>query len=615
MKDIHAYSYVRFSSPQQGKGDSSRRQLALSDGWSKRTGIPIDTMLNMRDLGRSAWTGQHLTPQAALGQFIEAIKTGRVKRGSYLLVESLDRLSRQNVTDALPLFLDLLNMGITVVTLLPPEEVFTKASVDKQPYSLMGALASFIRANEESRVKSQRVAERWANNRKRLSERRLTRTIPSWLTIKNDKFEVKPDAEKTIELIFRKTLDGMGSYALVRYLHKHKIKNLGTSPKWNCTYIHRLLTSRAILGEFQPYTRTNHKRQPAGDPVPNYYPPVKSVVKYFDRVQEVLATCVNWHGKAGRWGAANLFTGILTDANNGENLVLRAKTKKRRLVNIGAESGLSDQPNISFLYDQWEEWFLRLLYCLKPSDILPPEPQHDEIAEELDKTEAALAKTGNRLRELTKSLTETDTNPAELLEAIATLKARQKKQTEQRDQIKALSTRSSTQLTDTTDIVGLLEKCSSEEKEALRPRLKLQIARLVKSIKATIYDAPRTTDCPRLRVMAADVTFYTGVIQQMYVGVARCARRGGRNDMVFANYFFGKEGLDLRTIADTSLDDLIKLARLLYKQKMDTTDNRLPVTEDSWKWGIIPLNIVMQLAPSKRKAKIEPPKTTGKKAK
>lgn len=47
-----------------------------------------------------------------LGAFIKAIETGRVKEGSYLLVESLDRLSHKDVIDAPDLFLKIIRAGI-----------------------------------------------------------------------------------------------------------------------------------------------------------------------------------------------------------------------------------------------------------------------------------------------------------------------------------------------------------------------------------------------------------------------------------------------------------------------------------------------------------------------
>ena len=88
-----AYSYIRFSTPEQEKGDSQRRQLDLSTRYAQENGLELDTTLKLKDLGLSAYHKTNLE-KGALGAFLSAISDGRVEPGSYLLVESLDRLSR-----------------------------------------------------------------------------------------------------------------------------------------------------------------------------------------------------------------------------------------------------------------------------------------------------------------------------------------------------------------------------------------------------------------------------------------------------------------------------------------------------------------------------------------
>ena len=53
-----------------------------------------------------------------MGRFLEAVRVGSVKRGSYLIVESLDRLSREQVLTAQSLFLSIIQAGINLVTLM-----------------------------------------------------------------------------------------------------------------------------------------------------------------------------------------------------------------------------------------------------------------------------------------------------------------------------------------------------------------------------------------------------------------------------------------------------------------------------------------------------------------
>ena len=109
-----AYSYIRLSSDRQLKGDGERRQTELRDAFVDRHGLILDDTL--RDLGISAFDGSNKT-RGALGVFLRKVEAGEVPRGSYLLVESLDRLSCEHVLTALRSFLALIEAGIVVATL------------------------------------------------------------------------------------------------------------------------------------------------------------------------------------------------------------------------------------------------------------------------------------------------------------------------------------------------------------------------------------------------------------------------------------------------------------------------------------------------------------------
>ncbi|WP_181942639.1 recombinase family protein, partial [Klebsiella pneumoniae] len=67
------------------------------------------------DLGVSAYKGKNLQ-EGALSDFIAQVKSGVIPKGSFLLIESLDRFSRQNAMQAVNLFTGLLLNGITVIT-------------------------------------------------------------------------------------------------------------------------------------------------------------------------------------------------------------------------------------------------------------------------------------------------------------------------------------------------------------------------------------------------------------------------------------------------------------------------------------------------------------------
>jgi hypothetical protein len=74
-----AYSYTRFSTPEQAKGDSGTRQALAAERWAKERGIELDNELTLRDEGISAFDGLNVE-RGALGAFLRAVQTGEVPR-------------------------------------------------------------------------------------------------------------------------------------------------------------------------------------------------------------------------------------------------------------------------------------------------------------------------------------------------------------------------------------------------------------------------------------------------------------------------------------------------------------------------------------------------------
>ncbi|MNE91641.1 hypothetical protein D3C80_1892790 [compost metagenome] len=94
--------------------------------------------------------------QGALGAFLRAIDEGRIPKGSVLVVEGLDRLSRAEPLLAQAQLAQIINGGITVVTASDGRE-YNRAGLKAQPMDLVYSLLVMIRAHEESDTKSKRV--------------------------------------------------------------------------------------------------------------------------------------------------------------------------------------------------------------------------------------------------------------------------------------------------------------------------------------------------------------------------------------------------------------------------------------------------------------------------
>ncbi len=178
-----AYSYLRFSTPEQMKGDSFRRQADLSRTYANQHGLDLDESLTFQDPGISAYRGKNVK-EGALGDFIRAVETGRVLPGSYLLVESLDRLSRDKVQQAFRQFSAILDSGVNIVT-LTDGKVYTADSLNENFADLLISLATMFRAHEESLMKSKRLKAAWKSKRDkaRAGGRKLTAMCPGWLRL------------------------------------------------------------------------------------------------------------------------------------------------------------------------------------------------------------------------------------------------------------------------------------------------------------------------------------------------------------------------------------------------------------------------------------------------
>jgi len=147
------YSYIRFSTLEQSSGDSYRRQLAASKQYAVENGLVFDESLTIKDLGVSAFK-KHNIESGALGAFITALEDGKIEKGSVLLVESLDRISRAEVMTALKLFLSIIDAGITIITLQDNQKYSTE-SVNDNWAQLIISLSIMSRAHEEVKIKSE----------------------------------------------------------------------------------------------------------------------------------------------------------------------------------------------------------------------------------------------------------------------------------------------------------------------------------------------------------------------------------------------------------------------------------------------------------------------------
>jgi hypothetical protein len=74
------FSYVRFSTQEQAKGHSLKRQLDYANKVAKERGLLLDESLTMRDLGLSAYHGNNIKKRLKLHNSSKGAKFTRGRK-------------------------------------------------------------------------------------------------------------------------------------------------------------------------------------------------------------------------------------------------------------------------------------------------------------------------------------------------------------------------------------------------------------------------------------------------------------------------------------------------------------------------------------------------------
>lgn len=322
-----AYSYIRFSSSRQADGDSIRRQTELASTYATEHGLDLQDV-SISDFGVSAFRGSNAT-EGALGAFLRLVDEQKIDSDCHLLVESFDRLSRQAVEDALALLLQVVNRGITLVTLSDNHE-YKRGELDMT--KLIMSIVTMSRANEESEMKSQRTSAAWNKARLDAIEGKKAKNsrLPDWLSWNDDKtdFVVNESAKEIIQRVFELSAGGSGIEIIARTLNEEGCRTFKKSKEWRSSGVSKLLRNRAVIGEFQFYQKDiQDKRSPVGEPIVDYYPQV--ITKpLFLAVQQGM-DLRNKRGSGNRSGQfTNLFTGLIRCGECGSAVVTSSQTTK-----------------------------------------------------------------------------------------------------------------------------------------------------------------------------------------------------------------------------------------------------------------------------------------------
>jgi DNA invertase Pin-like site-specific DNA recombinase len=334
------FSYIRFSSKIQSKGDSERRQGEIAPRIAKENGWILREDLNEFDLGLSAYHRENLGGKGSIPAIITGIKSGKIPKGSVMIIEAFDRLTRTDIDEAMPLLWELLGAGLEIYIDRTSRHL-TKASL-KDPVELTMALFELKGSYEYSAKLSKRVGEAWKQKKARAADGvKVSRMAPAWLDAHTElAADGKPvitdftpnEKANTVRRIFNSYAAGKGVRTIMRELNnpKHPAATFGKGAQnkgagWSNTHLRRLLSFRGVIGEYQPCNQVGNKRIPDGPPIADYYPPIVDKSTFY-KVQEILAK--QTHTGGCKRHATNLFTGLMKCVKCGGSMVIKQTTCK-----------------------------------------------------------------------------------------------------------------------------------------------------------------------------------------------------------------------------------------------------------------------------------------------
>lgn len=321
-----AYRYHRFSSKAQDRGTSLERQREATGAMCEREGWTIAETLE--DLGRSAWKGDHIRA-GELGKFKARVDAGEIAPGSILVIENLDRLSRENVKVMRRFCAEVTEAGVNVAV-ANKGKVFSADSFNGENIvEFLEVAIDAKRAREESTRKSELVSAHWNSARERARQgKKITARGPAWLVLMPDRsaFNADPHRAAIVHQIYQAAADGLGFGAIAKRLNEAGEKPWGKSPKgsakhvWEESYIRLILTSPAVEGEYHPTVQG----KPSGERIIDYYPRVVPA-ELAARARAAIAS------RAGKPGpnheeARNLFAGKVVCASCRGTMIRKTST-------------------------------------------------------------------------------------------------------------------------------------------------------------------------------------------------------------------------------------------------------------------------------------------------
>jgi DNA invertase Pin-like site-specific DNA recombinase len=270
----------------------------------QRRGWAFNENLCISDLGVSAFNGNNFDRRFALGKFIEASKQNLLLPNPTILIENLDRFSRDILDSADTEFWGLVKRGVDILVLSMGGDPFTKGDENNAVKRAI-VMFEFDRAHRESQRKSeliQSVVTKKIEDAKEGKSIGLGGWIPCWVIFQGKKLQEgkyiqNPKNWDTVESITKKYFSGLSMNAIAKELHRAKTPVIsGRGHNWTQSSIRHILTNPALTGS----VTINHQT------FKNYIPAILNE-KQWKKLQTIIKQNNQRKGGVGKGGVANIF--------------------------------------------------------------------------------------------------------------------------------------------------------------------------------------------------------------------------------------------------------------------------------------------------------------------
>ncbi len=268
------FSYLRVSSVNQAhKGRGLEGQSTDADAWCKEHGLQLDTSLDLTDPGLSARYGEHVS-NGCLGRFLLLAQAGELGQKPILLVESIDRLSRQELIDAVQdVIFGLLRSGMVIHT-MEDAQIYTYESVNSDIGKAIQLIAKIHAAAEYSKKLSRRIQRSWDQSISELEAGRLPRAnvfCPQWAQLKDGQVELIPEKVAIVKRVFEMAMID-GDQVVAARLNEERIPTLSGKPEWTRFQVKNLLIDPKVWGAVvmnRQHNLSKKRRERRGDRAAN----------------------------------------------------------------------------------------------------------------------------------------------------------------------------------------------------------------------------------------------------------------------------------------------------------------------------------------------------------